>query len=343
MIWAYSAVFLLIIGAMLTWTFGFMMPAASKAESDASTAEAAKQVTDNLSSQAAAVTSAVQPTLAKLNFVTQVHQYNIKWVKLYDTLARYTDLKVVYHSAGLSGQAMQINAHTPSIAETGRYLEEIYSEPDFNQVSIDKLPGYPEALVKKYYLDDKLIGESSGGGTNGGAGSSEGYTGEQSLMGNQAGGGRFGAAGNRPGGGFGGGGFGGGGGFRPTGFGGGGGGFGGGGFRGGGGGFGGGGRGFGGGGASGNAADFQDPIWPVETVLQDQINPLATPEQRERIIERSLKRVVVKSAPQGFFVNITATLNTTFNPPTPPGGDAGAAGGMGGPGYGGAPPGAAVG
>jgi hypothetical protein len=96
---------------------------------------------------------------------------------------------------------------------------------------------------------------------------------------------------------------------------------------------------------------FDEHVWSVEDVLQDQINPLATPQQRERIIERALTRVKVKQEPKGFDVNITATLKEPLSPPSPPGGAGGGAGAAGGPGgfpgapggppggYGGPPPG----
>src|SRR3569833_749003 len=125
MIWAYTVVFVMIVGAMMTWTFGFEIPAANDAETKAKQAEDAKAATDALRTEAQTVTSDVQPTLAKVNFVKAVHDYNIKWVKLYDTVARYTDLKVIYSSASVSGQQMSIKAYAPSIAEKGRYLEEI--------------------------------------------------------------------------------------------------------------------------------------------------------------------------------------------------------------------------
>lgn len=323
--YGFGILFTLILTLMLVIAFGFKIPAAANEEKLATDAEAAKATTDNTQTAAAQVLTDVQPTLDKLNFVKAVHDYNIAWVELYDKMARYTDPKIIYSGAEVSGQTMQIKAYAPSIAEMGRYLEEIYKEPDFTTVSIDHLPGYPEAVVNKYYLDGKLIGISSPSGTGGGS-TGVGYTGANTGTGRAGFGAGGGFAGQR---GFGGGGFGGGfpggprGGF-------GGGGFGGGGFS---------GRGGGGFGQSGQIDSVMEGhVWSVEDVLQDQIDPLATPQQRERTIERALKRVVVKQEPKGFDVTVTATLNKTFTPPAIPGGVSGGtqSGGFGG-GFGGAP------
>jgi len=201
---------------------------------------------------------------------------------------------------------MGLRAYTPSIAEIGRYLEQIYTEPDFQTVSIDKLPGYPEAVVQKYYLNGKLIGISSGGA--GGPGHLP-----PGLGGGVTGG--YGAPGGLlPGGG--------GGGAPPANI------------------MGGGGPpgsiGGGMGGGYGRAVTLQNGIgervYTLAEVLKDDINPLGTAQQRQRMFERALKNVRVKQEPKGFTVNITAALKHALVPPSIPGGPAMPGGGGGMPG-----------
>ena len=61
-------------------------------------------------------------------------------------------------------------------------------------------------------------------------------------------------------------------------------------------------------------------IHSVSEVLQaeDGINPLATPRQQDRSVTQALHRVVVKDEPQGFDVNITASLQHPLSPPVSP-------------------------
>ena len=70
-----------------------------------------------------AVRTAIAPTEAKLQFVADARNYNKEWARLYDTVARYTDPKMIYTDATVSGTALSIKAYAPSIAEVGRYLE----------------------------------------------------------------------------------------------------------------------------------------------------------------------------------------------------------------------------
>jgi hypothetical protein len=308
----FTGLFLVIFSGMLGYTFGVLAPAVDQSEADAKKAVDGKAFTDNLKSQAAAITAAAQPTKAKLDYVDAVHSYNIQWAKLYDTLARYTDPKMIYSSVAVSGQTMTIAAYAPSIREVGEYLTEIYKEPDFTAVNIDRLPGYPEAVVKKYYLDGHLIGVSSTGGVGAGGG---GFGGAAPTFGGGAP--NFGGGAPNFGGGFSGG-FGGG--------------FGGGGMPGGGPGF----NGFGaaGGGAGGHTFGSKAPLAPgydepkssFDNIVKAKTNPLGTQMSINRLQEAEMRDIVVKTAPQGFNITITATLAKPLVAPPLPAGAAPAAG-----------------
>ena len=142
-------------------------------ENQATAAEAGKAKTDALKAQAAAQRSQIAPLKAKVDYVKAVEAYNNSIVAFWNTVAQYSDPKIIYTDAQVAGTALTIKAYSPSIAEVGRYLQAMYQEPDFSTVGIDKLPGYPDALVTKYYLYGKLVGIGSAptfsatGGTTG--------------------------------------------------------------------------------------------------------------------------------------------------------------------------------
>ena len=343
---------------------------------EASDAVAGKAKTDNYKSEAATTISQVAPIQAKLKFVTDADAYARKWVALYNTLADTTPKSsFLYTGAAVTGQTMAIRAYSPSVEEVGRYLQVMYHEPDFTSVVVDKIPAYPENIRHLYFYNGTLVfadGATGGGGGN----ASSAFSGS-----------RGGAPGGFPGGGGGfpggGGGFPGGGGSQ----GGGGqattgapanytpealgpngaanlpsgvgppppeiavGGTGGGTLagRGGGGVFGGRGGngapgGFPGAGGGGQSTTYSENFLRV---AGRGISPFASPTVRDLILQKALRRVVVKTVPKGFDINVTAMLKEALTPPELPGGApaAGAAGLGGGPpgGFPGAPPGGSPG
>ena len=293
-------------------------------ESKATSAEAGKAITDALKQKASDTTSQIAPLQAKVDFVNAVHQHNIDIVKFWNLLAQYSSgSKVIYSDAAISGSTLTIKAYTPSIAEVGRYLQAMYQEPDFQSVGVDKLPGYPDALVAKVYLGKKLLFVSSSGGSN-----------SSSASGPAAGGGgRFGGGSNTGGGSFGGAGgakqrtygqaaaisAGGGNSNVPV---------------------------LSGGnsnnGAKGSAASSSqiDPQQLEQALLSDpqikgtMMNPFAPPSAQILAVEHLIKLLKIREEPQGFPITVTATLKQPLVVPAVPGTAAGggAAGGFGGPG-----------
>jgi hypothetical protein len=269
----------------------------------ADAAEAGKAKTDGFKTEASTIRGSIGPIKQKLDFVKAVYAYNISWARIYSKLADYSDPKISYSDATIGGTAMNIRAYTPSTADVARYLHEITQDPDFTAVAIDRIPGWGQYFVHKYYLDGKLIGISTISTTNP-------YAGRAAMA----------AAAGRPGGGppagFGGGG-------PPAGFGGGGPppGMGGGGPP----------AGFGGAPGVGGAAPFSfaggpgsvkpgpgERVYTVDEVLGDRINPLS-PTQRQKVIDNAMQRVVMKEAQNGFDVAVTASLVKGFSPPAMPG------------------------
>ena len=281
-------------------------------------AEKNKAVTDARKAAAAAALTAVKPIQDKLDFVTAVHAYNRQWVALYNTLADtspkssliYTDASVAAASS-----TMTIKAYSPSVAEVGRYLQAMYQEPDFQTVAVDKVPGYPDNVRHLYYLGHTLVfadgatatagsapGGYSGGGQGAGNAAPSGYS-PQNLGPN--------GPTNIP----------------PT---------------------------VGpppteltGGttasaGGPGSASQTPGGYSPAFLAIADRdISPFALPETREAIRRQYLRRVVMKIAPKGFDITVTATLKQPLTPPPLPGTAPAATGGP--PGFGGMSPGSRAG
>lgn len=332
-----------------------------------------KGKTDALKAEATTTIAQVGPIQQKLQFVIDVDAYARKWISKYNTLAETTpQSSFLYTGASITGPTMAIKAYSPSVEEVGRYLQVMYHEPDFSTVAVDHIPAYPENIRHLYYLDGVLVfadgatgGVGNSGGSPGGGGgrSPGGYPGAGGGQGGgfqggsfQGGGGQAAAGGPAnwnpdalgpngatnvpPGvgppppeiavGGTGGGAAGGGG--RQGGFGGGG--FGGGQFAG----------GQGGGGQTGTySADFL-------RIAGRNISPFASPQVRDQIYQKALRRVVIKTVPKGFDINVTATLKEPLTPPSLPGtapaggtSPGGYPGGAPGGGYPGAPGGGAPG
>lgn len=168
LMFVFCLLFIAVTGGSLAYNYMYLVPQAETQEGLANTAQGLRTQIDGVNAKTQEITAQAGPVQQRLDFVNAVQAYNRAWPALYNQLAKYTDTKLVYSSAQVSGDSMTINAYTPSIEEVGRYLEEIYKEPDFSSVTIDHLPGYPESVINKYYLYGNLIavGVLGGGATN---------------------------------------------------------------------------------------------------------------------------------------------------------------------------------
>jgi len=261
-------------------------------------AEAGKRITDSRKAQAAAARTGVKPTQDKLDFVFAVDAYTRQWVALYNTLADSSPRStLIYTDASVTGPTMTIKAYSPSVADVGRYLQAMYNEPDFKDVGVDKVPGYPDNVRHLYYLKGKLVfadgmtsaTDSPGASQPGAQGAAPtGYTpsnlGPNSsttfppgvgpppmeltgvvVSSNQSG---------QP--------------SVPV--------------------------------APGGSALATDDYSPAFLAISDRdISPFALPETREAIRRNFLRQVVVKLAPRGFDLTVTATLKQPLTPPPLPG------------------------
>jgi hypothetical protein len=306
---------------------------------EAADAVAGKGITDGLKAEATTTIGQVAPINAKLQFVDDIYAYERQWVALYNTLAETTPKSsFIYTGAAVTGPTMAIKAYSPSVEEVGRYLQVMYHEPDFSTVEVDHIPAYPDNVRHLYYLDGVLVfadgasgsGTSTPGGSGGFPGGPGGYPG--------GGRGGFPGGGGQSGGGQGGGqnaagapanwtpdalgpngpsnipadvgppppeiavgGTGTGTSAQP----------------------GAGGQGGGQGGAGGYSQRFLE-------VAGRNISPFASPAVRDLILQKALRRIVVRTVSKGFDINVTATLKEPLTPPSLPG--AAPAAGAGGPG-----------
>ena len=309
----------------------------------ANAAVSGKAITDGLKAQAATTIAQVAPIQAKLQFVTDTDAYARKWVALYNTLADTTPKSsFIYTGAQVTGPTMAIKAYSPSVEEVGRYLQVMYHEPDFSTVVVDKIPAYPDNIRHLYYLNGVMVfadgatassGSSGPGGFSGG--SPSGFSGGPGASGGAASSGAPAnwtpdalgpngptnvppgvgppppeiAVGGAAGTSAASGGFGG----AP------------------------------GGGQSGAGSSYSPNFLRI---AGRDISPFASPEIRDQILHKALSRVVVKTVPKGFDINVTATLKQPLTPPGLPGsapaGGATPGGFPGGPpgGFPGGPPGA---
>lgn len=300
---------------------------------EAADAVAGKAKTDSYKTEAANTLAQVDPIKAKLKFVTDIDAYTRKWVALYNTLAETTPKSsFIYTGAQVTGPTMAIKAYSPSVEEVGRYLQVMYHEPDFTMVSVDKIPAYPDNIRHLYYLNGVMVfADGATAGSGGGAPGGGGPGGPPPGFGRggppqgRAGAGGTAAAGAPAN-------------WTPD--------------------------AVGPNGATNLPPGVTEP--PAEIAVggtaaagatggapgQGQagttayspnflrvagraINPFASPEIREAILQKALRRVVVRTVPKGFDINVTATLKDTLTPPTAPGA-APAAGAPGG--YPGGPP-----
>jgi len=295
----------------------------------AETAEQAKTANDALITLAGTTTAQVKPIQDKVDFVTLAHKYDRDQVATISTVANKSPRNSFIYSGmapGAGYQTMTIKAHSRSVEEVGRYLQDMYHQPVFTSVAVDKIPGYPDNVQHRWYLGKTMVfadgaagsASSGGGGYPGGGGG--GYPGGGGG-GYPGGGGGGGSQTNSPGnvppgvgpppaeltGGLPGGG--------------------------------GGGGGYPGGGGGGQAGGYSVNFLRIALA---GVSPFATPDVQARILQNKLRQVRRVTIPKDFDITVTATVAPPYaplTPPTPPGSAPTAAPGGGGFGGGGGYPG----
>ncbi len=351
----FAAVFAVFVAVPLAYS-AYLHKKLTDITQQADTAVQGKTTTDGLRAQAVATIGQVKPIQDKLDFVDAVHAYDRAQVARFNTLADTSaHTRFIYSAVAVAGATMNIKAWSPSVEDVGRYLQVMYQEPDFQSVVVDHIPGYPDNGRNLYYLNGRMVfadGASGAAGTGatpsgGGQSSYPGQSSSSSSSSGQTGSGSSGGGGQQTAAGSGApsnytpasigpnavgsvppdvgpppaeltGGAPTGGNSGPTP---------GGGFSG------------GGGTAVASSGGYSPAFLKIANGLM--ISPFAPDSYRQSVYRQLLRRVVKRTAPKGFDINVTATLKQPLTPPSLPGAaPAAAPGGRGGfPGAPGGPPG----
>jgi Tfp pilus assembly protein PilN len=179
--------FVAIVGSLLTWYF-VLVPQVEQEKTLADNAIAAKANVDSIDAQAATTTASIAPIQAKLDFYDKAQAYNTAYLSLYHNIFMYTSPDVVYNSLTVSGTTMTISGFTPSFSALGRYLLEMYKEPDITNLTLTstipdstqpnpntpqmislpggiagRLPGYPAPVTSYTVLNGRITAVNQGG------------------------------------------------------------------------------------------------------------------------------------------------------------------------------------
>jgi len=86
----------------------------------------------------------IPPIKSKLDFINNVLEYNKKFPKLYEEIAKWTYEKISYTSMVCDGTQVSMTARARSLDDIGRFLLNMYCATDlFTEVTISGVPGYP--------------------------------------------------------------------------------------------------------------------------------------------------------------------------------------------------------
>lgn len=133
------------IGVLYTQLF--LVPQVQAEEQLATQTEALEQEVLGIEKQVADwKDNKIPPVQKKLTFIKDVLDYNLKYPKLYEEIAKWTYEKVAYMGMGCDGTQVTIAARTKSLDDLGRFLLNMYRATDlFTEVTISGVPGYPTA------------------------------------------------------------------------------------------------------------------------------------------------------------------------------------------------------
>lgn len=117
-------------------------------ERQAADAEAWKARVEQIQQQAATVKNATAPMKRKVDFITEVLEYNTKFPELYRQIATWTYEKVKLNSLQCDGSQVQMQIQVKTLDDLARYLFNMYRATHlFTSVTISALPGYPRQSV----------------------------------------------------------------------------------------------------------------------------------------------------------------------------------------------------
>lgn len=109
--------------------------------------------------------SKIPPIQQKLDFIKGVLDYNLKYPKLYQDIAKWTYEKISYMGMGCDGTQVVMSARAKSLDDLGRFLLNMYRATDlFTEVTISGVPGYQSGASNSGNGGFQAPGISGGGG-----------------------------------------------------------------------------------------------------------------------------------------------------------------------------------
>lgn len=156
-----------VIGVLYTQMFLVRQVEAMQAKADE--AERLRIEVEGIESQTAKIKQDTDPINRKIQFITQVLDYNQKFPKLYEDIAKWTYEKIAYTSMSCDGFTVKMSARARSLDDLGRYLLNMYQARElFSQVTISGVPGYPIGSGEGGTVVQNLgLGSWGGGGPQG--------------------------------------------------------------------------------------------------------------------------------------------------------------------------------
>lgn len=140
----FGALFLAIIVGAVLYTQMVLVPQVEEQQRMADEAiriEEEVKAIESKTADFAAQTAAIQ---TKLTFINNVLEYNKKFPKLYEDIAKWTYEKIAYTGMTCDGTQVAMSARARSLDDLGRFLLNMYRATDlFSEVTISGVPGYP--------------------------------------------------------------------------------------------------------------------------------------------------------------------------------------------------------
>lgn len=159
-----------VVAIGILYTQVFLVKQVADMQAKADYAEDLRQEVDDIESKTAGIKKDTEPINTKLNFIMGVLEYNQKFPKLYEDIAKWTYEKISYTSMVCNGMDVTMTAQARSLDDLGRFLLNMYQARDlFSQVTISGVPGYPmdSSGSSGAQVQDVSLGAWGGGGPQG--------------------------------------------------------------------------------------------------------------------------------------------------------------------------------
>jgi Tfp pilus assembly protein PilN len=133
-----------VVAVGMLYTYLFLIPKVQAEEELAVRTEALEQEVLGIEKQRDEWKAKIPPIRQKLDFINNVLDYNQRFPKLYEDVARWTYEKIAYTDMTSDGIQVSMSARARSLDDVGRFLLNMYQATDlFTEVVISGVPGYP--------------------------------------------------------------------------------------------------------------------------------------------------------------------------------------------------------